>query len=121
MPDRSDVIYSYDGSFDGLMCCVFDSFYRRELPLLIIDENEPHNTLFEIRRVETERDKAVRVKRAVADKISGEALAFIRNAFLSNLRDKESHILDFIYLGFKNPRQIMRMLTNDTVDILNKA
>jgi len=23
MPDRADLSYSYDGSFEGLMCCVF--------------------------------------------------------------------------------------------------
>ena len=32
MPDTSNVIYLYDGSYDGFLCCVFDSVYRRELP-----------------------------------------------------------------------------------------
>ena len=26
MRERVDIAYRYDGSFDGLMCCVFDSF-----------------------------------------------------------------------------------------------
>ena len=28
-----DVVYRYDGSFDGFLCCVFESYVRRELPL----------------------------------------------------------------------------------------
>ena len=40
MPDRRAVIapgpgvtvYVYDGSFDGLLCCVFESYAARELP-----------------------------------------------------------------------------------------
>ncbi len=120
MPDRSDLIYRYDGSFDGLMCCVYDSFYRKELPLSIIDNEEPQHTLFDIRDVITDRAKAARVKNAIGEKISYEALGFIRNAFLTNLRDREIHILKFVYLGFTH-RQVMRMLTNNTVNTLNKA
>ncbi len=33
MHDAADVIYLYDGSFEGLLCCVFESVYGRELPI----------------------------------------------------------------------------------------
>lgn len=114
------MIYRYDGSFDGLMCCVFESFYKKELPLLIIDNNEPQHSLFEIREIATDKGRAARVKNAIGEKISDDALSFIRNACLTTLQDKEIQILNFIRLGFKH-RQVMRMLTNDTVNILNKA
>ena len=28
----ADVVYLYDGSFEGFLCCVFDSFAQHELP-----------------------------------------------------------------------------------------
>ena len=42
MPERRDVtptvesgpvVYAYDGSFEGLLCCVFESYERREIPV----------------------------------------------------------------------------------------
>ena len=29
MLDRPTVIYRYDGSFEGLLCCVFESYERK--------------------------------------------------------------------------------------------
>ena len=31
-PQTAMVVYSYDGSFDGLLCCVFESYDRNEMP-----------------------------------------------------------------------------------------
>ena len=28
----ADVVYLYDGSFEGFLCCVFESFAQHELP-----------------------------------------------------------------------------------------
>ena len=35
MPDRTDLVYAYDGSFEGLMCCVFESYALKEIPRAI--------------------------------------------------------------------------------------
>ncbi len=32
MLDRPDMIYLYDGSFDGLLCCVFESYDKKRNP-----------------------------------------------------------------------------------------
>lgn len=29
MPDRANVAYCYDGSFEGMLCCIFESFEKR--------------------------------------------------------------------------------------------
>jgi len=119
--DRSDLIYRYDGSFKGLMCCVFESFSQKEMPVCIISVNEPQESLFEVREVVTDNTKASRVMNAIVKKISGEAMTFVYDAYLSCLTDREMHILHFLFLGFKNGARVMKMLTNDTVSILNKA
>ena len=36
-----ETAYTYDGSLGGLLCCVFDSYTRREMPLAILTEGEP--------------------------------------------------------------------------------
>ena len=28
----ADVVYLYDGSFEGFLCCVFESFAQHEIP-----------------------------------------------------------------------------------------
>ena len=39
MPPRklhdADVVYLYDGSFEGFLCCVFESFAQHELPFAV--------------------------------------------------------------------------------------
>ncbi len=46
MFDRPDVIYRYDGSFEGMLCCVFESFARREIPAWIPRRRERQMTLY---------------------------------------------------------------------------
>ena len=45
MYDRSNLIYLYDGSFEGLLCCVFQSYEKKEIPFDIIVVNTPQTTL----------------------------------------------------------------------------
>lgn len=32
MACQRDVIYWYDGTFEGFLCCVFESYANREIP-----------------------------------------------------------------------------------------
>jgi len=121
MFDRPDLIYRYDGGFEGLMCCVYESFYKREIPLKIIVRDEAQESLFEVREIATDIKKATRVKGAIKEKISGEALKFVYRAFLADLEDKELCILRFLILGFKCGAKVLRMLTDDRVAVLYKA
>ena len=55
MSARSDVTYVYDGSFEGLLTAVFESFENRELPCSIVAEDEFVPTLLTpIRKRQTE-------------------------------------------------------------------
>lgn len=121
MLDRPDLIYRYDGSFEGLMCCVYESFYKREMPLSIISREEAQQSLFEAREIVTDNAKAARVMKAVKEKISGEAMRLVYRAYLTDLRDREVHILRFLVLGFKCGAKVLKMLTDDRVAILYKA
>ncbi len=121
MPYGSDVIYAYDGTFDGLMCCVFESYTAREIPADIICGEEEQLTFAEVKTIFTDRNKALRIIRSIPAKMGNEALYFIKKAFLSCRRDKDMLILKFMYKGYRYGERVMSMLADDTVNALNKA
>ncbi len=118
---QNHVVYHYDGSFDGLMCCVFESFLKKELPTAIEREDEARDTIFPVKRIETDLSRAERVKRSVPVKVSLGAKELIEESFLSCLAEKEIHILSFIYLGFKYGAVVTDMLENEHVAAMRKA
>ena len=121
MFDRRDVIYSYDGSFEGLMCCVFESFERKELPEDVIIGEPLQISFTEIREIETDNGKAERVTHAIPLKISPFTFDTVRKMFLSCVVNKDMLIVEFLCKGFRYGRKIEQMLADDTVNAVNKA
>ena len=35
-----EIIYQYDGSFEGLLCCVFESYTKKERPTAILHDGD---------------------------------------------------------------------------------
>lgn len=68
MSARSDVTYVYDGSFEGLLTAVFESFESRELPCSIVAEDEFVPTLFACKTVDTDPQR--QTESAVGSKMS---------------------------------------------------
>jgi probable DNA metabolism protein len=121
MSTESELIYRYDGSFDGLLCCVFESYEKKELPLDIVSSAVSSSLLFACKSISTEPAKATRVLSSIPTKIGSDALDFIRLAFLTCLPQKELYILQFLRLGYQQGPRVMNMLTNNIVHALNKA
>lgn len=121
MLDRSNMIYLYDGSFNGLLCCVFESYDRREMPAEILTPDMPQAILLPVKEIMTDLQKANRVLVSIPKKMGPAALNFVRHAFLTCLPQKELHILRFMHLGYCHGPSVMAMLANDTVHILFKA
>ena len=121
MPDRSNVIYLYDGSFEGLLCCVFKSFEKKELPVDIQQEDTYQPSFFEEKNIPTDFSLFRRVKNGIIQKISPDAYDLVRNGFDTCHPQKERLILDFVRLGLKNGKKVMDMLGNETVSALQKA
>lgn len=61
MDREADVVYRYDGSFEGFLCCVFESVYAHEIPFAILPHSSPMATLFPEKLIETDPAKARRV------------------------------------------------------------
>ncbi|MDF2569886.1 MAG: hypothetical protein K0R55_1490 [Sporomusa sp.] len=121
MHNQSDLIYCYDGSFDGLLCCVFESYEKKEIPLdiLLTDTSQP--ALFSAKKIPTDLQKARRVLDSIPKKLGASALNFVRHAFLTCLVQKELHILLFLRLGYRHGPSVMNMLTDNVVNTLFKA
>ena len=84
MPYRSTLnAYIYDGSFDGMLCCIFTAIAEKELPTDIFPETDPQFSLCPSRFIETDPEKARRVRGSIPKKISPEALYWVENGFLS--------------------------------------
>lgn len=90
------VIYRFDGSFDGLLTAVFDSYLRKEEPdmLCVGDAQLPlfYDTLHE---VVTDTRKAARVWRKLREKLSRSAATAFATAFLTDNEEFPSLALRF--------------------------
>lgn len=115
------VTYCYDGTFDGLMCCVFESYAQKEIPLDILSPEAAECTLLPLRNIPNETEKARRVLASVPAKIGIAALDFIQQAFLTCFGQKELYILLFLRKGYSYGPRVMEMLADHTVNTLFKA
>ena len=121
MRQRTDVIYVYDGSFDGFMCCVHEYYYSSFNPVEIICENDIEASLYQIVTIETDPYKADKVLKAIEGKISPYTIRFLQECSLSYQKDKELHMLHFIVKGFTKGKDIYRLVSDTDVDFLLKA
>lgn len=121
MPVHSNVIYRYDGTFPGFLCCVAQCFSDKALPQSIQCLDEPQETLFPIRAIATDPALAKRVGRSVPEKISPMAWNMLQNAFLTCLEEKELAMLRFLLLGYKYGARVTGLSANEDVYKLNKA
>jgi probable DNA metabolism protein len=84
----TDLTYLYDGSFEGFLCCVFESYQRREVLTAIIGDEDFAPVLFATHQVETDPARARRVYRGILLR-SPYAAQLVRRGFLTCLPDRE--------------------------------
>jgi len=121
MPDRSDVVYRYDGTFDGWLSCVFESFARGELPLEIQPDDSEELSLFDEKYIPCDDARARRVEKGIRRKLGREPLELIRHGFLTCHPHKELMLLRYVRLGFAEGGGALERLTDDAVYELHKA
>jgi len=121
MPYRTDIAYLYDGSFEGLLCCVYESYYQKELPALIFHHEAEQETLFPVKKILTNPEAAQKVEHSIGHSISKEALRLVRVCYLSNMENKEITILYFLRMGYQVGRSVTNMLAHDVVRAITKS
>lgn len=98
--DVSDTVYRYDGSFQGFLCCVFESFARREIPAAVCTPQTEQLTLFALRDIPTDEKRARRVFAGVG-RLGGQLRYRLTTAFLSAEPDKDLTLLRFVRRAFE--------------------
>ena len=111
-------IYRYDGSFEGFLCCVFDSYVYHEYPARFQCEEEP--SLFPVRQVGTDAAHAARVL-ASLEKISPYARELAVKSFLTCVPEREAVLYRFIRALYVQGRPLLRQLSHDAMLPLLKA
>ena len=116
-----NITYCYDGTFAGLLCCVFESYAAHELPIGIVGPEDAGLNLFGMKEIITDEKKAERVERSIPAKISAEAHELIQLAYLTCLPHKEMEILRFLRQGYHYGPNFMRFAGNDSLQALETA
>lgn len=88
-----DVIYQYDGTFAGFLCCIYDSYVYKESPVGF-SSDEGFLSLYEVRTVATSAAHSKRVYQGIFSR-SAQAAKVLRRAFLTCMEDKELHLYAF--------------------------
>ncbi|MEW9122839.1 MAG: TIGR03915 family putative DNA repair protein, partial [Thermotaleaceae bacterium] len=113
--------YIYDGSFEGLLTCIYEAYYRKESPVKILGkEEEQENLLLQKVYIDTNEEKADKVYNAIRTKISPKALHNVFYVFLSESEESGIMILKYIQLGFKLGKDIDEHLAEDRVLHMHK-
>lgn len=118
---REDVVYRYDGTLDGMLTCIFESYAQRESPAAILSPRAVQYSLFETRMIPTDREKAERVIAGLRRTAGDEAADLVQLSHLTCLPEKELHALAFTRLAMKAGRTACSMLADHRVNVLNRA
>ena len=111
--DNSDIVYVYDGSYNGLFSAIFDAVYSRRVPADILSADRLQLT-FNTRFVEVDTDpsKAARVRKAAREKLGKNAMSRVYRAFLSSGENREISIYHYLMLGFSMGSRANNYLTD---------
>lgn len=109
-----EVIYLYDGSFEGFLCCVFDSYAHKEIPAGFSSGEDGVFTLFDSRTVPTDPDHAARVLRKVTA-LSPEAAVLLRRGFLTCLPEKELCLFRLVVKLLREGPGFLRNRSDETL------
>jgi probable DNA metabolism protein len=93
--------YLYDGSFDGLLTCIYRNYYQEAASGIYQQENYQPALMINSTVVVTDPVLAARVYEAIETKISEDALKLIYHTYLSSAANKENLILRYLRLGFR--------------------
>lgn len=114
------MIYLHDGSFAGFLCCVFESFVRREAPLDIVCREDCQTGLYAVREIESDRARAGRVFRSIGERMGEEARQLVQRAFLFGEEGRDLWLYRFLCRGYRYGPAVCDMLGDEAVSRVQK-
>ncbi len=98
------MFWVYDGSFEGFLSCVVQSYERRVLPERIGRSNAEAGLFEQPQIIETDMEQSGRLFDAMKRQLGKNNCERIYHAFLCDTLSPEMQLLQYIRLGFKSPR-----------------
>ncbi|MBQ8852629.1 MAG: TIGR03915 family putative DNA repair protein, partial [Oscillibacter sp.] len=109
-----EMVYYYDGSFEGFLSCIFESYAKKEVLTAIYRDEDAVPTLFDCRTVVTDQDHASRVLRKLL-KVSPDAAELVQKGFLTCMEDKELHLYHLVAKLLRDGPGFLRDLSDETL------
>lgn len=113
--------YLYDGTFEGLMTCIFYHYKNEEAAGIYNVSSYQQSIINRCETIATDIEKARIVSDAINKKISSEAYIDVYYCYLSNYEYKENTILDFLIFAFKYGRNTMNFYSQEKVLPINEV
>ena len=115
-----EVVYEYDGSFDGLMCCIYESYMHKERPVMIRYTDDPELSLYETHAVITDEPHARRVYDSFR-RYSPKVGPFLQRVYLTCLEEKEMAVYRFVVKLYRDGKPLLRRLSDEAYYPLLRA
>lgn len=112
--------FLYDGSFEGLLTCIFYGYPLKEEIKITSKENYIPSLITVAEEIETELDKFERVYESIEKKLSSSTLRNVYYLYLSEVKDVEDLILTYIKLCYKYGDTINMAKNNDIIISVDK-
>ncbi len=118
--EKKNLAYRCDGSFHGILCCVYEIYTKKEFPACILTPESPA-TLYPEKWIETDKAHGERVWRSLPQKLGRQGARMVRDGYWTCVPEKELLLCRFIVKGYRYGPQISEMLADDTVNALRQA
>jgi len=110
------VVYTYDGTFEGLLTAIYEAFYQKSKPHRIIaKDNLQLGFLDQYVHITTNFEKSRKVYDSIAGKISRDTLEKAYQVYLSNDAEAGTIIFEYLRLGWKMGGRVNSHLSDDRV------
>jgi len=110
------LVYYFDKTFEGLLTCIYEAYYRHENPdKILYSKPLQEDFLTESVSIYTDPEKSSKVYKAIREKISQQSLVHIYNVFLTELEDSGTWVYEYVKFGFKIGKQLDYYLSDDRV------
>lgn len=96
MRTKESVVYSYDHTWNGMLTCVFDSFFRHEQPLALLKCGTPSPLFTENHEVISDSEKAGRVSRKLESVLSAGVIAALIQTLYCDEQNSDLHLFRFL-------------------------
>ena len=98
--------YLYDGSFNGLLSCLYEHFHRQKADNIFEASHYQVSLIHQNKMISSDDNKSKKISTLIERLISKRALEIIYYVSLSKFKDKGNLILNFVRFGFQEKKDV---------------